>query len=128
MFASKEREESLPHPCGCIVATSVLESSYVSIVRAGPTSESPDIPALLVAIEYLCVAEGPLWQQIRGKGLAYGFAVNHSSQIGIVSFSLSESTKPLAALLEAKKVLQRVCGIVPDDDTVDEDGDEEEDD
>ncbi|CAE7520442.1 unnamed protein product [Symbiodinium sp. CCMP2592] len=56
---------------GCLITSSAEESNYWLLERTSFSDpRSPDLPSLLVAIEYITALEGPFWRQIRGKGFA----------------------------------------------------------
>lgn len=55
---------------------SAVDSSYVFLAAPGLDSfNSNELPALLVAMEYLTATEGDFWRRIRGMGLSYGYSL-----------------------------------------------------
>lgn len=60
-----------PGSTAFIVPMPTIDSSYALAVSKGPSSFThPSIPALMVATSYLNAVEGPLWNAVRGPGLA----------------------------------------------------------
>lgn len=106
------------------------ESSFLS--RTAPVSgltspRHPDLPALMLAIQvkkyidhekdlektflqYLTQLEGPMWRQIRGAGLAYGYSILVSTNKGQVYFSLYKSTHAAKAYEEGKRIVMSHVG------------------
>ena len=54
--------------------------------------DHPDMAVLNVIGTYFSMMEGPLWKQIRGLGLAYGFQFNYSPLQGFLTFVANEAT------------------------------------
>lgn len=96
------------------IATSLgsCESAYLSrSVPAITDFKSPDLAPLMLAIQYLTQLEGPMWRQIRGAGLAYGYFIYPSVNKGQLFMSLYKATHPVKAYQEAKKiVMDQVSG------------------
>ena len=76
----------------------------------------PDLAVLRVIGSYLNMMEGPLWKQIRGLGLAYGFHFGYSPSRGFANFGANEATDVVQAFKEVKKF---VDSLADDDDDVD---------
>eukprot|EP01125_Pyxidicula_operculata_P006346 TRINITY_DN2202_c0_g2_i3.p1 TRINITY_DN2202_c0_g2~~TRINITY_DN2202_c0_g2_i3.p1 ORF type:complete len:714 (+),score=176.41 TRINITY_DN2202_c0_g2_i3:1308-3449(+) len=90
-----------------ILGLTSVESSYLSVTSPAPKRfDHRDIPAILVVIEYLTRMEGPLWKEIRGAGLSYGFDMYLSTERGLIYFELSEATHLLESYLAAKRVVE----------------------
>jgi Zn-dependent M16 (insulinase) family peptidase len=90
-----------------IVPMPTIDSSFLLSSSTGPTSYTdPNLPALLVAISLLDVAEGPLWTAVRGTGLAYGTSFRHDLDGGFVQFSVYRSPDAYRAFNAAKNVLE----------------------
>lgn len=62
-------------------------------------------PALKVLIEYLTGLESPFWKKIRGMGLSYGYSIMPSIEEGLLYFSLSKSSSPVKAYIQAKSII-----------------------
>jgi Zn-dependent M16 (insulinase) family peptidase len=84
-----------------------IDSSFAELVADGPSSfQDADYPLYLVLFELLGALEGPLWHDIRGRGLAYGFDLHCLPESGTLSFSLYRSTAFGAALAAALGVIE----------------------
>ena len=81
-----------------IVPIAATDSSFAVFTAKGLDSrEDPRWPALLIALQYLQVAEGTLWVAIRGQGLAYHFGVQQNLDRGSIQFIISMSPKTFGA-------------------------------
>jgi len=103
---SLEHTLSLPPPSHLLAGLGSCESAFLS--RSTPTltdPKSPDLPALMLAIQYLTQLEGPMWRQIRGAGLAYGYFMFPSTNKGQLFLSLYKATHPVKAYEEAKRIV-----------------------
>ncbi|KAF2003470.1 zinc metalloprotease-like protein [Amniculicola lignicola CBS 123094] len=84
-----------------------IDSSFAVLTARGPNSyTSPQIPPLMVALAYLDAVEGPMWQSIRGTGLAYGTRFYRGIESGLLKFSIYKSPNAFSAYSNAKKVVQ----------------------
>ena len=74
-----------------VIPMPTIDSSFALGVAKGPEDpRDPRIPALTVAISYLDAVEGPMWDAVRGTGLAYG--VSFTRRLGhLVSHRFSSS-------------------------------------
>ena len=83
-------------------------NSSVSVATAhGPTSYyDPRLPALMVAVAFLEVTEGPLWTSVRGTGLAYGAYFLRSTESGFIKFYIDRSPDAWKAFDASRKVLE----------------------
>jgi len=106
---SHEVRPSASVPRRCIVAgVDGVDSCYAKLISDGPKSFlDPDYPLYLVLFELLDALEGPLWRDIRGAGLAYGYNLGCTPESGTVSLSLYRSTAFEGALSAALGVLER---------------------
>jgi Zn-dependent M16 (insulinase) family peptidase len=93
------------------------DSSFAVLTSAGPTSyTSPQLPALMVALAYLDAVEGPMWQSIRGTGLAYGTNFFRDVETGLLKFRIYKSPNAFSAYNKAKEVVNSYAtGKIPFD-------------
>jgi len=96
------------------------ESAYLArSVSAISSATDDNLPALLLFLQYLTQCEGPLWRQIRGAGLAYGYNMYPSVSKGQLYLTLHQATHPWKAYKEAKNiVMSYVNGAEPFDPTL----------
>ena len=102
---------ALPPPAHLLVGLGSCESSFLS--RSAPAitdPRSPELPALLLAIQYLTQLEGPMWRQIRGAGLAYGYFIFPSTNKGQLFLTLYKATHPVKAYQESKRIVMTQVG------------------
>lgn len=84
-----------------------IDSSFAMLTSKGPDSyTSPDLPPLMVALAYLDAVEGPMWQDIRGTGLAYGANFLRDMQTGLLKFRIYKSPNSYAAFEKARAVIK----------------------
>jgi len=98
------KEDSL---VGAIVGIGSVESSF--LIQYAPCISSnthPDLPALMVLLQYLTQLEGPMWRQIRGLGLAYGYTISVDPSKGLIYLSLYRSTHTTNAYKQAVTILK----------------------
>merc|ERR1712059_204719 len=82
------------------------ESAYLSRSTPAITDfNSPDLAPLMLALQYLTQLEGPMWRQIRGAGLAYGYSMYLSVNKGQLYIGLFKATHPVKAYVEAKRIV-----------------------
>lgn len=98
-----------------ILPMSSLDSSYSVSTAKGLTSyDDPRIPAMLVAIGYLEAVEGPLWNAVRGNGLAYGTHFNRELDWGFLQYKVYRSPDASKALDISRETVARIAsGAVP---------------
>lgn len=98
-------ENGLSH---CIVGMGCLESSEFRQSTASIRAyDDPDMPAVMVYANYLTQAEGPLWKQIRGKGLAYGFSITLKVHEGLLHLGFSRATNLVGAYKESSEIVKK---------------------
>ena len=103
---------SLPPPRHTAAGLGSCESAFLS--RSAPAITDfmdTDLAPLMLAIQYLTQLEGPMWRQIRGAGLAYGYFIYPSVNKGQLFLSLYKATHPVKAFQEARRiVMDQVTG------------------
>lgn len=83
-----------------------IENAF--LYHASPSVSSfldADLPALNLFLQYLTQLEGPLWKQIRGAGLAYGYHMSLMPHEGLLYLSLYRATNAKAAFKETKAII-----------------------
>mmetsp|Transcript_7633 Transcript_7633/g.28614 ORF Transcript_7633/g.28614 Transcript_7633/m.28614 type:complete len:1066 (-) Transcript_7633:1378-4575(-) len=92
---------------GLIFGMRSTDSQYLHQTTAGLDDHlSPDRAPLLVMMELLTALEGPLWTNIRGKGLAYGYGIRCNITSGMIHFSLYRSGNVVKAYRETCKIVR----------------------
>ncbi|KAF2134145.1 zinc metalloprotease-like protein [Dothidotthia symphoricarpi CBS 119687] len=83
-----------------------IDSSFAVLTSAAPKGYThPHLPALMVALAYLDAVEGPMWQSIRGTGLAYGTQFFRDVETGLLKFRIVKSPNAFSAFARAKVVV-----------------------
>jgi Zn-dependent M16 (insulinase) family peptidase len=89
------------------IITMPIDSSFAVLTARGPKGHTnPQLPALMVAIAYLDAVEGPMWQAIRGTGLAYGTHFLRDPVTGMLKFRIFKSPNAFSAYSKAKTVVK----------------------
>ncbi|KAH7401804.1 Metalloenzyme, LuxS/M16 peptidase-like protein [Phaeosphaeria sp. MPI-PUGE-AT-0046c] len=84
-----------------------IDSSFAVLTARGPKGHThPQLPALMVALAYLDAVEGPMWQSIRGTGLAYGTHFFRDPETGLLKFRIYKSPNAFSAYTKAKTVVK----------------------
>ncbi|KAH6626130.1 Metalloenzyme, LuxS/M16 peptidase-like protein [Chaetomium sp. MPI-SDFR-AT-0129] len=98
-----------------IIPMTTLDSSYSVSTATGLTSYTdPRLPAYLVALGYLEAVEGPLWNAVRGNGLAYGVSFSREVDAGYIQFKVYRSPDASKAIEASRATVARVAsGEVP---------------
>ncbi|XP_033228376.1 uncharacterized protein C05D11.1-like isoform X2 [Belonocnema kinseyi] len=92
---------------GCVTGLGSVESAY--LVQSVPCIQDflhPDLAPLLVYLQYLTQAEGPMWKNIRGHGLAYGYSLFAKPNDGLLYLSLYRATNVIGAYKEARAIIE----------------------
>lgn len=83
-----------------------IDSSFAVLTSRGPKGyTNAQLPPLMVALAYLDAVEGPMWQSIRGTGLAYGTNFFRDSETGLLKFRIYKSPNAFSAYNKAKIVI-----------------------
>jgi Zn-dependent M16 (insulinase) family peptidase len=84
-----------------------IDSSFAILTARGPKGHThPQLPTLMVALAYLDAVEGPMWQSIRGTGLAYGTHFYRDPETGLLKFTIYKSPNAFSAYSKAKTVVK----------------------
>lgn len=98
--------ESSSESQGSVVGIGCCESAF--LFQSTPSIRSfsdPDLPALMLFMQYLTQLEGPLWRQIRGQGFAYSYSLAPRAHEGLLYFTLYRATNVVAAYRETKAIV-----------------------
>lgn len=96
-----------PGSSAYIIPLPTIDSSFAVANSRGPSSLlDPCVPALMVALSYLDAVEGPLWESVRGTGLAYGVSFSRSTESGHLFFDVYRSPNAFAAFSASKSVIE----------------------
>ncbi|KAF1838330.1 metallopeptidase [Decorospora gaudefroyi] len=83
-----------------------IDSSFAVLTSKGPKGyRTAELPPLMVALAYLDAVEGPMWQSIRGTGLAYGSNFFRDPETGLLKFRIFKSPNAFSAYNKAKTVV-----------------------
>lgn len=92
--------------CVIVPMLDVKSSWTVLMGKCCDSYDDPDLPALMVAVEYMIAVEGPFWNAVRGDGLAYGTSLTNSTGLARECFYFSIIRAPDAfKALQASKAL-----------------------
>ena len=95
-----------PGEVALIMPLRTMDSSFMYLYGKGIHShQDPMLPALTVAQAYLEVIEGPLWNAIRGTGLAYGTYFKRSLQRGALTYYIYRSPDAFKAFNVSKELV-----------------------
>ncbi|KAH7391757.1 zinc metalloprotease-like protein [Pyrenochaeta sp. MPI-SDFR-AT-0127] len=84
-----------------------IDSSFAVLTSKGPKGyTNAQLPSLMVALAYLDAVEGPMWQSIRGTGLAYGTNFYRDPETGLLKFRIYKSPNAFSAYDKAKNVIK----------------------
>jgi predicted Zn-dependent peptidase len=90
-----------------VVPVKGSDSSYLEMaVPCGLHKCSPEFAAVRLLCELLSRSEGPMWERIRGRGLAYHAGLDVLPWSGQLVFSLAECADPAAATEEMFAILR----------------------
>lgn len=93
-----------------VIPMTTLDSSYSVSTATGLQSYSdPRLPAYLVALGYLEAVEGPLWNAVRGNGLAYGVSFSREVDGGYIQFKVYRSPDASKAIEASRATVARLA-------------------
>jgi len=93
-----------------VIPMTTLDSSYsVSTASGLESSKDSRLPALLVALGYLETIEGPLWNAVRGNGLAYGVSFTRDVESGFIQFRVYRSPDASKAIEASKAKIDKIA-------------------
>lgn len=91
---------------GKIVGVGAVESSFLyQTTRCIDSFDHPDLPAIMVFLECLTTLEGPIWRQVRGLGLSYGYGLRVLPENGLLFLSLIKSTHLVKAYKKTQEIV-----------------------
>ncbi|CAG2250937.1 unnamed protein product [Mytilus edulis] len=89
-----------------VIGVGSVESSF--LIQAVPCISDfyhKDLPAVMVFIQYMTQLEGPMWKQIRGLGLAYGYSMYVKPEKNLLFYVLTKSSNIRMLIRKAKTLL-----------------------
>ncbi|KAG5896524.1 hypothetical protein JTB14_020497 [Gonioctena quinquepunctata] len=93
---------------GCVIGMGCLESSFfIQTTKSISSYTDPDFPALMLYLQYLIQAEGPMWKQIRGKGYSYGYTMVTKVNEGLLYLMYTKATNVVGAYKETKDIISK---------------------
>jgi len=98
-----------------LIPLTTLDSSYSVSTAAGLASYAdPRMAAFLVAVGYLEAVEGPLWNAVRGNGLAYGTSFSRDVDAGALQYRVYRSPDASKALDASRAAVEALAaGTAP---------------
>ncbi|KAM7195297.1 Presequence protease 1, chloroplastic/mitochondrial [Rhypophila sp. PSN 637] len=110
-WAMLNEEGNSPGSVGSIIVPmTTLDSSYSYSTASGLRSfADPRLPAFLVAIGYLEAVEGPLWNAVRGNGLAYGVSFSRDIDGGYIQFRVYRSPDASKAIEVSRATVAKLA-------------------
>ncbi|KAH8842611.1 hypothetical protein MCOR27_009327 [Pyricularia oryzae] len=93
-----------------IVPMTTLDSSYgVSTTKGFTSYMDPRLPAFMVAVGYLEAVEGPLWNAVRGNGLAYGVSFSRELDCGLLHYKVYRSPDASKAIEASRAAVEAIA-------------------
>ncbi|XP_071154933.1 uncharacterized protein C05D11.1-like [Mytilus edulis] len=89
-----------------VIGVGSVESSF--LIQAVPCISDfyhKDLPAVMVFIQYMTQLEGPMWKQIRGLGLAYGYSMYVKPEKNLLFYVLTKSSNIVNAYQKGKNIV-----------------------
>ncbi|XP_045129577.1 uncharacterized protein C05D11.1-like [Portunus trituberculatus] len=104
--SSMQSYENLGDYTGFLTGVGSVESAYlVQAARSITEHRDWDLPPLLTAIQYLTQLEGPMWKEIRGRGLAYSANLYLNPAQGLLILKLLRAAQLTRAYEEALNII-----------------------
>ncbi|XP_050697306.1 uncharacterized protein C05D11.1-like isoform X1 [Eriocheir sinensis] len=104
--SSMHSYEDLGAYTGYLSGVGSVESGYLlQATRSITEHRDWDLPPLLTAIQYLTQLEGPMWREIRGRGLAYSSNLYLNPAQGLLILKLLRASQLTRAYKEALNIL-----------------------
>ncbi|XP_012262723.1 uncharacterized protein C05D11.1-like [Athalia rosae] len=91
----------------CVTGLGCIESAF--FCQCSPCLkdfQSSNLAPLLVFLQYLTQLEGPMWRQIRGQGLSYGYNIFPRPNEGLLYLTFYRATNIVAAYKEARAIVE----------------------
>ncbi|TDZ40042.1 Uncharacterized protein C8035_v004911 [Colletotrichum spinosum] len=100
-----------PGKVGAVIVpmTSADSSFGVSTAKGITSFEDPRLPAIMVAIGYLETTEGPLWNSVRGQGLAYGSYFGRELDTGAMQYKVYRSPDASKAFAASRETIRKIA-------------------
>ncbi|KAL2133113.1 hypothetical protein VTI74DRAFT_2915 [Chaetomium olivicolor] len=94
-----------------VIPMTTLDSSYSVSTATGLKQgyADPRLPAYLVALGYLEAVEGPLWNAVRGNGLAYGASFSREVDGGYIQFKVYRSPDASKAIEASRATVAKIA-------------------
>lgn len=92
---------------GSVLGLGCVDSSYsLQCAPCITDYNHPDLPTLLVCLQYLTQLEGPMWKQVRGQGLSYSYKIFVCPNEGLIYLTFFGATNLVGAYKETKKIIE----------------------
>ncbi|XP_069695441.1 uncharacterized protein C05D11.1-like [Periplaneta americana] len=90
----------------CVVGLGCVDSSFLcQTTPCIKDFQDENLAPVLVFLQYLTQLEGPMWRQIRGLGLSYGYNIVPRPHEALLYLSFNRSTNCVSAYKEAKNIV-----------------------
>ncbi|XP_015753164.1 PREDICTED: uncharacterized protein C3H1.02c-like [Acropora digitifera] len=91
---------------GKIAGVGSVESSFLyQVTHCVESFDHPDLAAIMVFLECLTTLEGPIWRQVRGLGLSYGYAMRVNPENGLLYLQLIKSSHLVKAYKKTQEIV-----------------------
>lgn len=93
-----------------VIPMTTIDTSYsVSTAKGLASYADPRLPAYLVTLGYLEAVEGPLWNAVRGNGLAYGVSFSREIDRGCIQFRVYRSPDASKAIQASRAIVAKLA-------------------